>query len=296
MACPQVLENSSVAHQPSCFGVGFLLCWFTWGLFLCLAPFLWGKFSDPSAVPCYQHVVMVWWFFFNFAVSFDFGCFSLAQEMSFVDCYLLYFRQRFITPLQSTLLPFQPFVCWKFMWRSAPCSPPFSGALTPPSPPCCVLVFSSLFIQLFAFVFVFVLQGGGISLSRRLCWFIPQVGGGILCDACCSLAGLLNVSQAGLELVSGGIGALLFSQCNMAWRSFVQAKVSGCWSFDSFWCFISTKCGTSFSARFLIYGAHVVCFCTLVASLDPDSTWYFKLANLDLTSPKKILPYVSRKM
>jgi hypothetical protein len=51
MACPQVLENSSVAHQPSCFGVGFLLCWFTWGLFLCLAPFLWGKFSDPSASP-----------------------------------------------------------------------------------------------------------------------------------------------------------------------------------------------------------------------------------------------------
>jgi hypothetical protein len=51
VACPQVLEISSVAHQPSCFGVGFSLCWFTGGLFLCLTPFLWGKVSDPSAGP-----------------------------------------------------------------------------------------------------------------------------------------------------------------------------------------------------------------------------------------------------
>jgi hypothetical protein len=77
--CPQVLEMSSVAHQPSCFGVGFPLCWFTGGLFLCLAPFLWGKVSDPSASPCCQCVMMVCWLFFNFAVLFDFGCCSLAR-------------------------------------------------------------------------------------------------------------------------------------------------------------------------------------------------------------------------
>jgi hypothetical protein len=47
----QVLEISSVAHQLSCFGVGFLLCWFTGILFLCLIPFFWGKVSDPSADP-----------------------------------------------------------------------------------------------------------------------------------------------------------------------------------------------------------------------------------------------------
>jgi hypothetical protein len=49
--CPQVLEINSVAHQLPCFGVGFSLCWFTEGLFLCLAPFLWDKLSDPSASP-----------------------------------------------------------------------------------------------------------------------------------------------------------------------------------------------------------------------------------------------------
>jgi hypothetical protein len=36
----------------------------------------------------------------------------------------------------------------------------------------------------------------------------------------CSPVGLLDVSQA-------GSGALLFSQCNVAWRSFVQAGVQG---------------------------------------------------------------------
>jgi hypothetical protein len=76
-----------------------------WGL-LCLAPFLWGKVSDPSASPllsaCCDGL------FFNFARLFDFGCCSLAQEMNFVDCYLPYFRQWLMTHLLSAILPFQP--------------------------------------------------------------------------------------------------------------------------------------------------------------------------------------------
>jgi hypothetical protein len=64
-------------------------------------------------------------------------------------------------------------------------------------------------------------------------------------------------------------GALLFSQCNMAWRNFLWAMGSGCWSFDSPWCFISTKCGSSISAKFLTHRVHTVCFCTLNAILDP---------------------------
>jgi hypothetical protein len=55
----------------------------------------------------------------------------------------------------------------------------------------------------------------------------------------------------------------------MVWRSFVQARGLVCQSFDSSWCFISTKCGSSISAKFLIYGAQAVCFFTLVAILDP---------------------------
>jgi hypothetical protein len=62
-------------------------------------------------------------------------------------------------------------------------------------------------------------------------------------------------------------GALLFSWCNVVWRSFLQARGTGCQSFYSPWCFISIKCGSSISARFLIHGAHAVCFCILFATL-----------------------------
>jgi hypothetical protein len=57
------------------------------------------------------------------------------------------------------------------------------------------------------------------------------------------LFGLLNVLQAGLEpVVAAGavVTALKFSQCNMLWESFPQARDSGCQRFDSGWCFIST--------------------------------------------------------
>jgi hypothetical protein len=81
-----------------------LWCWiftvlFTGGLFLSLAPFPWGKVSDPSATaplpphPGCQHVVMVRCLFLNTAEPSDFGCCSLAQEVNFVGHYLLYFSQ-----------------------------------------------------------------------------------------------------------------------------------------------------------------------------------------------------------
>jgi hypothetical protein len=56
------------------------------------------------------------------------------------------------------------------------------------------------------------------------------------------------------------VAAHLFSQCNMAWRSFLWTGGSGCQNFDSPWCFISVKCGSSVSARFLIHSAHAICF------------------------------------
>jgi hypothetical protein len=67
-----------------------------------------GKVRISQLAPSYQHVVMVRCLFFNFAGPFDFG--SLAQEMSFVVCYLHYFRQWLITSLLSALLPLQTFV------------------------------------------------------------------------------------------------------------------------------------------------------------------------------------------
>jgi hypothetical protein len=186
--------------------------------------------------------------------------------MSFVDHYLLYFRERLITGPLLVLLPFQPLFseCSHGYQLLAP--PPSSGAFTAPCPLCCVLVFSSLFIVQFCFFFCWVggsvCPGGYVGLSQGwLGKYCMMLGA--------HLFGLPNVSQAGLEPASGSTGALLFSQCNIAWRSFAWASGSECRSFNSSWCLISTKCGFSISSRFLIYGAHSVCFCALVAILDP---------------------------
>jgi hypothetical protein len=153
--------------------------------------------------------------FFNFTVLFDFGCCSLAQEMSFMECYLPYFRQQLITSLLLALLPFQ-LLFTESSWRDQLLAPlSFPGVLSVTPPLCCVLVFSSLFIvQLFVFWVFF--QRRVVSLPGGLCWFILGLAGLILLDAWCLLVGLLNVSQAGLEPVSGSATALLFSQCNMA--------------------------------------------------------------------------------
>jgi hypothetical protein len=81
--------------------------------------------------------------------------------------------------------------------------------------------------------------------------------------------------QAGLELASGSAGTLLFSQCNVVWRSFVWAEGSGCQSFDSSLWFSSDKCGSSISAKLLIYGADIVFFCLLVTILDPSQFIFY---------------------
>jgi hypothetical protein len=83
---------------------------FYWGLVSLPHPLSCGKFSDWSASPLCQCVVMVCCLLFNFAGPFVFGCCSLAQKMNIVVHYLLRFRQWLIFCLLSAFLPFQPFV------------------------------------------------------------------------------------------------------------------------------------------------------------------------------------------
>jgi hypothetical protein len=164
--------------------------------------------------------------------------------------------------LPLALLPFQSLFTRGSCGDRLHAPPRFSCTLTAPHPLCCVFIFSSLVIVRF---FFFFLQGEGsvcpgdyAGLSQGWLWEYCMTPG----------AHLLDVYQADLELTSGCTGALLFSQCNVVW-SFIWARCSGCQSFNSL-CFISAKCGSSISARFLIYGAHAVCFCLLVTILDPS--------------------------
>jgi hypothetical protein len=192
---------------------------------------------------------------------FDFGCCSLAQEMNFVDCYPPYFRQ-WLTVGPSA---FPAFVYWKFAWRSAPCPSSFLPCdFSNSAPLLCVsfqfLVYCSVVVFFFG-VGGSVCPGGYAGLSQG---WLGNIGW-------CLLLTCLDSQMSPKQVWSQHLaapGALLFSQCKVAWRSFVWARSSGCLSFDSPWLFISAKCGSSISARFLIHGAHAVCFCTLVAILD----------------------------
>jgi hypothetical protein len=140
-----------------------------------------------------------------------------------------------------------------------------SCALSVPCLLCC-LSFSVPFLLSSFFVFLFFLDDGQTVQGAMLVYPRGSCGN----TACCLFAHLLVcVSQAGLELVSGSIGALLFSQCNVAWRSFVQSGVRGVGVLLLLCGFFSAKCASSISARFLIYGAHTVCFLLLVVILAP---------------------------
>jgi hypothetical protein len=149
------------------------------------------------------------------------------------------------------------------------------GSLLPPLLPCtfsnpchlrCALVFSSIAYSAFFWV-------GGSVCPGGLCWFILGVAEGHCVTLGTHLFGLLKVSQAHLEPVAAssgmGVAARLFSQCFMAWRRCSWARGSECQSFNSPWCFTSTKYGSSISARYLIHRSHAVCICVPVAILDP---------------------------
>jgi hypothetical protein len=72
-----------------------------------------------------------------------------------VDGYLPYFRQWLITGLLLALLPFKPLFTESLCEDQLLAPPTFSGALTAFQSLCCVLVFTSLFIVPFFYVFLF---------------------------------------------------------------------------------------------------------------------------------------------
>jgi hypothetical protein len=140
-------------------------------------PLFWGKVSQLTA--CCQHVVIVQCLFFNFAELFDFGYCSLAKEMSFVDCYLPYFRQWLITHLLSALLPFKHLFTDISHRDQLLVSPLFSSVLSASHPLCCALVFSRLFLQFFFFCRVSVCSGGYDGLSQGWLEYLA-----LICLAC----------------------------------------------------------------------------------------------------------------
>jgi hypothetical protein len=125
-----------------------------WGLFLCPSPFLWGRFSVPSATPCYQCVMTVHCLFFNFEGHFDFLCCLLAREISSVICYLPCFSEWLIAhppPAPALGFPAFPALVYQLLTlRLAPCFSPFlQCTFIVPTPSAVVLHCSSLFFVQF---------------------------------------------------------------------------------------------------------------------------------------------------
>jgi hypothetical protein len=143
--------------------------------------------------------------------------------MSFVDCYLPYFRQQLVIYPLSALQPFQSLFTGISCGEQLLALPPFSGVLRAPIPS--AVCFFSVLCLLFSFVLFCFFCGMCVSLSRGLWWFIPGVAVRIWRVA--YLLTCWTAFKAGLEPVSFSTGALLFSQFNVEWRSFVQAGDSG---------------------------------------------------------------------
>jgi hypothetical protein len=144
-------------------------------------------------------------------------------------------------------------------------------------PPLLGVLFSCLFIIQVVFPFC----RAGVSLSRGLCWFIPGVAVRVP-----RAAYLLTCWPASPRQVWSWCWQCRSPRGFSAQRGVENLCVG--WGFGSqgcasSWWFFCAKCGSSISARFLIYGAHAICFLPLVSILDPPShVWLFTLLFLFL--------------
>jgi hypothetical protein len=124
---------------------------------------------------------------------------------------------------------------------------------------------------LFSFLYFiqFFSPRAGVTLPRGLCWFTPRVALGVLCAT--SLLICWSVSPKQVRswcLVAQEPSWFL----RILWHGEVMCRLGaqGCCTCASFLWFYPARCVSSISARFLLCGAHAICFLTLVTILEPS--------------------------
>jgi hypothetical protein len=151
--------------------------------FFASPPFYGARSVICQQRPCCQHVVMVCCLFCNFAEPFDFGCCSLAQDMSF----------QAVAYHPPVGLPAFPPICSLIVCAeiSSLCLPPSLVYFQHSHLFCSVLVFSLFIAQFWGFfVWESVSPGGYAGLSQGwLGEYLMMLGA--------DLFGLPNVSQVG---------------------------------------------------------------------------------------------------
>jgi hypothetical protein len=228
-------------------------------LFLCLAPFLWGKVSNLSAGPllsaCCDGSLFVLqfcravWLWLLLTGSRDELCGLLPALL-----------QAVAYPLHAISLPAFPAICLLIVHVEI-------SSLLLPLFWCTFSILAHTPVCYFSFHCLFSFGLFCVWGSQSAQWSMlvyPKGGWGNTVFTC-----LVWSAECLLSMFGGGTLPRQQPTCNMAWSlPVLQSMGSGCWSFDSPWCFISTKHSSSISARFFIHGAHTVCFCTPVAILD----------------------------
>jgi hypothetical protein len=191
-----------------------------WCLFLCFTPFVWSKLSDLSAGPPVGS--MLRWFADYFSIL---QCPLSLDVPQWLRRWALWTTA---CPISGSGLSFaccQPFCLCSLcllMWNSAPCSSSLLWCTFSNSTPLlCVsfqfLVYHSVFIFFFIVQFV---QWAMLVYSRGGC------GNTTWCLVLTCLVCWMSSKQVRCwHLVAE---ALLFSQCNSAWRSFPRVRGTGC--------------------------------------------------------------------
>jgi hypothetical protein len=179
----------------------------------------------------------------------------------FVDLSLPYFRQRLIT---CPLLPFylSSLCLLKVTMEISSLLLPSSLACSEHTAPSAVCPF-----QFLVYYSVFFC-GMGVSLSRGLCWFIPGVAVGIPPATYLLICWSPSPKQVWSQYLVAKEPSCFFS---ITWHgeALYGLRVQGVRVLILLGSFFSANCSSSISAKFLTYGAHTVCFCPLVAILDP---------------------------
>jgi hypothetical protein len=205
---------SSGSREQFCIPLAILLqsCIFTvldyWGLVSLSRPNSLGQ--GQKSVSRLPTVRVLWWFADCFSILQYHLTWMLLTGSRDEFCGLLsalFQVEIYHWPAISSSV-FLAFVYWNLCGDFCP-SPILWGHVAP-SAAC----FRSL-LYCSGFLFVCFLQCGGQS-AQGVMLISPRGGCGIPRNTWCSPVGLLDVSQAGLELASNGAGTFLFSQCNTA--------------------------------------------------------------------------------
>jgi hypothetical protein len=113
----------------------------------------------------------------------------------------------------------------------------------------------------------------GVSLSRVLCCFIPRVAVEVLCATYLLTCWFASPKEIWIWCLAA-LEPSWFLRVTWCGEALCGLEVWGVRVLLLLGVFFSANCGSSISARFWIFRAHIVCFLPLVTILDPPASFF----------------------